>query len=114
MEIAIYTDRRFEPLDRFLDSMVGINLSHRSSEVGALLGIADAGEMEYAVERAMRVCRTGHIPAELNFRRIFTCRDHDVVSEWLLSDLAMRLVILNADPVHPMVAQAQLHLTKSL
>lgn len=115
MEITIHTENpRYEALDRLFDSLAGIDLCHRSSELGVLLGITDPGEMEQAVERALRVCRTGHIPAGFNFRRIFTGRDSEVVSEWLLSDLAMRLVILNADPVHPVVARAQLHLTKSL
>lgn len=79
------------------------------------LGFNDPLEVENAIDRALKACRSLNISIDHNFKKVYCYNGKEVVTEWSLSPLACCLVIINSNPDNIKVAEAQLYfLTGSL
>ncbi len=101
-----------ESIQGFQSVLFGQRLSRALYELHAL-GLSDE-ELRPALKRAMNACLALDLPIEQHFRCTYVCHQQTVVPSWKLSETAFRLVLLNANPAHPRVAQFQLKLVEKL
>lgn len=114
MKIVIYKSASSRgAIDDFRDNFTDLGLRHFAGELLSY-GIRNAAELERAVERAMTVCHAARIPLRANFRQVYTCYNGAMICDWRLSDLARRLVLLNADPDNPFMAKLQIELVTNV
>ena len=108
------------PYPDYFDTHVSFieEIENRSS--GALLreyashllkaGLNDEMELEEALQRAVRALVAARIPAVSHIREVFICAGEEIKRDWLVSELGMRLIILNADVSNPEVTKLQVHM----
>ena len=73
-------------------------------------GIKDEEELEIAMHKAITALSTAHLPASHHFKKIFISVGHDIKNDWLVSDLGLRLIMMNADVSNPVVAKLQIEI----
>ena len=83
-----------------------------ASNLFDMLGYDDAGDAALILERAKAICRATGIPIGQHFRPVFVHSAGGIRTDYLLTDLACYLIIINADAGHPAVARAQVYFLK--
>jgi hypothetical protein len=111
MNITIYRQERSQGLDDFVDAFTHRNLRYYASELQTL-GLEMPGDIYVAVGRALKACQTLHIAANQHIKTVYLFRDGTIYSDWLLSPLGLKLVLLNADPTNAVVAKIQMRLLR--
>jgi hypothetical protein len=71
-------------------------------------GIDDEMELETAMHKAITALSAAHMPASHHFKKVFICVGHDIKYDWLVSNLGLRLIVMNADVSNPVVARLQI------
>jgi hypothetical protein len=71
-----------------------------------LNGVHDEAELEVAVQKAITACLVAGLPLRLHFKNIFVCSG-EIKKDWLVSALALQLILLNAEVSNPLVAALQ-------
>lgn len=107
-----YFDYHSPVMDEFEDRLVERTLTHYASQLLESC-LATEEELDAAVQKALTAINTVHIPASNHFRKIFISLGQEVKTDWLVSDLAFRLIILNADVANPIVARLQVEILSS-
>jgi DNA-damage-inducible protein D len=82
-----------------------------ASELRRVLEYDDHERFEDAVASAVRACATLRIPIRHHIRTIFRCTEKEIQRDYIISRFACHLIIMNADPGYPAVAEAQLYFT---
>lgn len=115
MELTVYHPWKYfhQALDRFQDAIEERALQFKASELAGT-GLMDASEVASAVEKAIKVCQAGGISLRGNFRKIYIVNPDGIVSDWMLSSLARKLVVLNANAGNPVIARVQLSLLERI
>ena len=72
-------------------------------------GIIVADDPEQAVTRAIKACALAGLPVHRHFQSIYVCAG-ETQKDWLVSDLAFQLIVLNANADDPIIAQMQVEL----
>jgi hypothetical protein len=72
-------------------------------------GLYDEQDLESAVQKAITACVVAGLPATRHFKIIYICSE-EIKKDWLVSDLAIKLIILNADVSNPLVARLQIEI----
>src|SRR5438477_11559026 len=67
----------------------------------------DEHELQQALQKAIMACRAAGLPVLQNFKTIFISSAGDTKIDWLVSDLGLQLILLNADVSNPLVARLQ-------
>jgi len=96
-----------------LDDVREILLSRRLIHYAASLEercMLDEVQLEKAVQRALRVCISAGISPTEHFRSIFVYAGAAIRRDWLVSDLGLKLIMLNADVSNPVIARMQIEL----
>lgn len=105
----------YDPLENYLNEFIRQNtvahLRYYASEVIESLGLYEEEELRTAVNRALNICSTLHIPINSNFRTIYRYNGNNLITDWKISELACYLIIINANPSNTKVAEAQLFFT---
>jgi hypothetical protein len=81
------------------------NLRHYASSL-LLTCLHDETELETAVQKAITACVVAGLPVNRHFKNIFVCA-REIRKDWLVSGLALQLILLNADVSNPLVAKLQ-------
>jgi hypothetical protein len=81
------------------------NLKHYASCL-LLNALHDESELEAAVQKAFTACLVAGLPVQRHFKHIFVCAG-EIKEDWLVSGLAIQLIVLNADVSNPLVAKLQ-------
>jgi hypothetical protein len=100
-----------------LDDVKEILLSRRLiHQAGCLLERCqlDHLQLESAVRKALRVCITAGLSPEEHFRSVFVYAGAAVQRVWLVSDLGLKLIMLNADISNPIIARMQIELLSNM
>jgi len=63
----------------------------------------DANELEQSLRKAALALRAANEPVSNHFRTVFLCGD-ELTQDWMISDVGMRLLLINADASNPVVA----------
>ncbi|HET7818519.1 MAG TPA: hypothetical protein VFL70_04385 [Bacteroidia bacterium] len=114
MEITVYnTHGNSSELEEFVEACILDSLQYRGSEFWDL-GMDEGGELAEAINRAIRACKNSGLSVEENFRSIYIVGEHGILKDWMLSVLARRLILLNANPSNPIVARLQIKLLKNI
>ena len=92
----------------------GFTTAHLVHYASTLLGhgLHDNGELDQALHKAIVACRAAGLPVTDNFRSIFICSGgcDSITTDWLVSDLGLQLILLNADVSNPLVARLQVQI----
>ena len=64
-------------------------------------------ELEDAIQKAILVCSSSGLSPQKHFRTIYVCSGDKLQKDWLVSNLAFQLIMLNADVSNPIIAQLQ-------
>lgn len=70
-------------------------------------GLPDEDELELALQKAITAITAARLPVHCHFRKIFVSSDHDLKTDWLVSELGLRLILMNANVLNPVVARWQ-------
>ncbi len=111
-EVIIYDyDPVPQGIKNFEEILVTKKLRHLATEL-TLFGIEDPVEIMEAIEKAIKVCQMAGVPITENFKPVFFCKKDNIFRDWRLSDLALKLAILNAGIHHKIVCRTQVDLAK--
>lgn len=99
-------------MDEFEESLIERTLTHYASQLLKSC-VEDESELEAAIQKALTALNTVHLPASHHFKKIFISLGPEVKTDWLVSDLGFRLIILNADVSNPVVARLQVEMLSS-
>lgn len=104
-----YSDPYANILDDVREILLSRHLIHyaRSLEERCML---DEEQLEKAVQKALRVCIVAGISPTEHFRKIFVYAGVSLRCDWLVSDLGLQLIMLNADISNPIIARMQIEL----
>jgi hypothetical protein len=104
-----YYDNHSSFMDELEEKLVERTLTHYASQLLENC-LHDESDLETALQKAVIAMNTVQPPASNHFRKIFISRGAEVVTDWLVSDLGLRLIILNADVSNPVVARLQVEI----
>jgi hypothetical protein len=106
--------RKYDYLDDIIDSLhySRIPLRHLASELLGEFGY-EANHMKEAMEKAFELCLMMDIPIMLHFNKVYLYEGDALQTDWMLSDLASYLVLMNGDIHNPNVAKARMYLLHS-
>ena len=112
MELIIYPSYQqthFSYLEELEDSLAERKLIYYASSL-LNRGFDDPGELEDAISKACTAISIAGKPVHHHFRKVFIAGDHDLdlQYDWLVSDLGMKMIILNADASNPLIANLKL------
>lgn len=113
MNLLIYGQKQGQSLDDFLTALTDVELCFYASSL-LDMGFQNMNEVYDAIGRAMKFFNALHIPSKAHFKIVYLYRNGDILIDWLLSPMARKLVLLNADPGNPLVARIQLQLLEHL
>jgi len=63
----------------------------------------DNTEMEQSLHKAAMALKAANEPVSRHFRTVFLC-GNELTRDWMISDLGLRLLLINADVSNPVVA----------
>jgi hypothetical protein len=116
------TDTLLYPVSRndysgfLVDLDEGIIAAHLVHYASRLLGngLYNEMELEHALHKAVVACKAAGLPVMQNFKTIFVCSGSGISMDWLVSDLGLQLILLNADVSNPLVAKLQVQVLSGL
>lgn len=105
-------DTHSSVMDEIEDRLTERELHHYAS---CLLekGLNDETELESALQKAVTALSAAHLPATKHFKKVYICVSGELKRDWLVSDLALRLIMMNADVSNPVVARLQIQVLTS-
>jgi hypothetical protein len=74
--------------------------------------LKDEQELETAMQRTMIALCGAHLSCREHVKKVFVSYGDSIRNDWLVSDLAFRLIIMNADVSNPIVARLQVEIVK--
>jgi hypothetical protein len=100
----------YDPYDDFTDYFPPpqVQLTHLASELVDAYGYKEQ-ELNYAIEHAFNVCLALDIPIEFHFKRVYLDIDHQLTTDWMLSDLGSYLLLISGNSHNPNVARARMY-----
>ena len=98
-------------LDEFEERVVDSSLHHYASEL-LDKGLHDEAELEDALHKAMTALCAAHLPCQRHIKKVFISYGDNIRNDWRVSDLALGLIIMNADVSNPLVARLQVELLR--
>ena len=104
-----YVDAYANVLDDVREILLSRHLIHYACSLQERC-MLDDNQLENAVQRALRVCIAAGISPTEHFRKIFVYAGSDIRQDWLVSDLGLQLIMLNADISNPIIARMQIEL----
>jgi hypothetical protein len=105
-------DTHSSMMDEIEDRLTDMELHHYAS---CLLekGLNDETELELALQKAVTALGAVHLPATKHFKKVYICVGGELKTDWLVSDLALGLIMMNADVANPAVAKLQIRILTS-
>ena len=104
-----YTDTYSTVLDDVREILISRQLIHYAGSLCQRC-MLDDGALEKAVRKALVVCVTAGISPAEHFRSVFVYAGDALKKDWLVSDLGLQLITLNADVTNPVIARLQIEL----
>ena len=104
-----YIDTHSALLDEFEERVADSALHHYASEL-LEKGLHDEDELEEALQKAITALCAAHLPCRRHIKKVFISDTDSIRNDWLVSDLAFRLIMVNADVSNPNVAKLQVEL----
>lgn len=99
-------------ISHLLEALETMELQHKASDL-IKYGFSH-DDLNVAVNRAMTICNTGNISLKTNFKKIYVSNKQGIATDWMLSALARKLVLLNSNVNNPITARIHLNLVKNM
>jgi len=96
--------------DVFERPLYNIPLRHMASELMKDFGFANTAELNDSLQRTFEVCLIMNIPITDHFKKVYLYANHDLTTDWLLSDLATYLLLMNGNNRNYNVARARMYI----
>jgi len=96
-------------LDEFEERIADSALHHYASEL-LEKGLHDEEELKQALQKAITALCAAHMSCRQHVKKVFISYGDNIRNDWLVSDLALRLIIMNADVSNPVIARLQVEL----
>lgn len=77
------------------------------------LGLEEWTKVESALLRAMDALQAAHLSCRRHFKKIFISQQGELQTDWLVSPLGMRMVIMHTDTGNPVLARLKVQLLSS-
>ena len=103
-----YFDAHADELYEMQDRIICGGLTHYGSSLLQKC-FHDKMELERSLEKTFAALRAANEPILKHFRTVFVCGD-ELIVDWMISDLGLRLLLINADVTNPSVAKLQVEL----
>jgi hypothetical protein len=102
----------YDPLEDLMNAerFRYVPLRHMASELKEEYGYKSDEELHDAIKNTFDICCMLDIPINLHFRNVYIYEGNSLKSDWLLSDLASYLLLINGNAHNPNVAKARLYL----
>ncbi len=91
------------------DALSVLNLHHYASLL-LRMGFGDEVYLHQALQKAITACKSANLPAGRHFKSVFICSGNSIREDWLVSDLGLQLILLNADVSNPKAAIWQIQI----
>ena len=98
-----YIESLSEELYEIEDRMACCALTHYASYLLEKC-FHDQYELEQSLQKAAIALKAANEPVSHHFRIVFLSGD-ELTQDWMISDLGLRLMLINADPSNPVVAR---------
>ncbi|MDR3680960.1 MAG: hypothetical protein P4L41_13430 [Flavipsychrobacter sp.] len=101
----------YDHLDNIIEELhySRIPLRHLASELISEFGYENE-HMKDALEKTFELCFMMDIPIDLHFKKVYLYEGESLLTDWMLSDLASYMLLMNGDVHNPNVAKARLYL----
>lgn len=96
-------------LDDLEDRWFERTLTHYASHLLGK-GVLDQDDLEAALRKAIIVVATAMPPVTHHFKKIYVFDGIAIKTDWLVSDLGLQMILMNADVSNPEVARLQVQL----
>jgi hypothetical protein len=103
-----YFESQFSVLMETEDRIIFGGLTHYASHLLEKC-FHDRLELERSMQKAITALTAARLPASRHFRAVFV-GERELQQDWLVSDLGLRLIILNADVSNPIVGRLQVEI----
>ena len=103
-----YIDTYSSLLDDIGERLAALELTHYASQL-LEKGLHDE-ELEMAMHKAIKVLTAARFPSIRHFKKIFISQGGEIKKDWLVSELGIKLIMLNADVENPVVARLQIEI----
>jgi hypothetical protein len=107
-----YFDTYSGLLDEMEDKLSDKELTHYASWL-LEKGLHDETELEDAMRKAITALSAANLSATKHFKKVFICCSGELKRDWRVSDLGLRLIMMNADVSNPVVARLQIEILTS-
>lgn len=104
-----YADTYTNVIDDIREILISRQLIHYAGSLQERAMLAEE-ELEEAVQKALMVCVSAGVSPTEHFKSIFVYAGEALKKDWLVSDLGLQLILLNADIGNPVVARLQVEL----
>ena len=109
--LTLYDPTELREIRNLLEEALMNQCEVYASELMKVLEYEDQKLFEDAVASAIRACATLRIPIRHHIRTIFRCTEVGIRRDYVISRFACHLIVMNADPGYPAVAEAQMYFT---
>lgn len=110
MQIVIYNTESVSPVfDDLIENVLDVELRYKGTDLVSS-GLMRFEEMQFAVKRAINICKTSQLVVRKHFKPFYVSREGVIIRDWKLSQLARKLVLVNGDSNNKVVAKIQLEL----
>src|SRR6476660_8184041 len=103
-----YIESLSEDLYEIEDRMACCGLTHYASYLMEKC-FHDRHELEQSLQKAAIALKAANEPVSHHFRTVFLSGD-ELMQDWMISDLGLRLLLINADVSNPVVARMLLRM----
>ena len=103
-----YFDFNGDELHEVEDRIICGSLTHYASSLLQKC-FHDKVELEWSLQKTLAALRAANQPISKHFRTVFVC-GNELRLDWMISDLGLRLLLINADVTNPIVASLQVQL----
>ena len=104
-----HLETHFSMIDEFEELLAERELSHFAGRI-LERALRDEEELDEAVHHSIRALRSARIPPNRHFKKVYIAYGGEIRSDWLVSDLGLRLIITHADASNPVMAMLQVEL----
>ncbi len=101
-----YIDERASVIDEFEEVLTCKTLSCYASLL-VQNGLQDGSGLEHALYNSINVLNAAQVPVRNHFRKVFICTGNEIKTDWLVSKLGFKLIIMHADETNPVIARLQ-------
>ncbi|MFT7611280.1 MAG: hypothetical protein ACI9J3_000222 [Parvicellaceae bacterium] len=99
----------YPAIELLLDAINRRRYTHRASQLLSI-GFGQWSDIELALDKAIQSCLDSDINIGSHFKRVFITDmiDGQITTDWMLTNVGLRLILINGNSSKPIVRRARL------